>query len=104
MPVVVVGIDGSPGADSALEFAAEEARLRRAVLRAVCTWEVPTMAYASAYPPPTLSEDLEKDANKVVEETLERIKPEGDITVERRVVEGQPAEAILHAAEGADLI
>jgi nucleotide-binding universal stress UspA family protein len=39
MPLVVVGIDWSRGAEAASEFALEEALLRHAELRVVCAWE-----------------------------------------------------------------
>ena len=38
--VVVVGIDGSRESEAALRFAADEAKLRGALLRIVCAWEV----------------------------------------------------------------
>ena len=40
-PSVVVGVDGSAGARHAFRWAIEEARLRRARLRAVYAWEPP---------------------------------------------------------------
>ena len=44
MATVVVGIDGSDGAQEALRFAVEEARLRGAVVRAVMAWKFDTLA------------------------------------------------------------
>jgi hypothetical protein len=37
--LIVVGVDGSEGAKAALRFALDEARLRRATLRVVHTWQ-----------------------------------------------------------------
>ncbi len=43
---VVVGVDGSPACEPALEFAFEQAHLRGARLRALHTWEIPVHAFA----------------------------------------------------------
>jgi len=39
MSVIVVGVDHSPGAKAALLFANEEARLRKATIRAIHAWQ-----------------------------------------------------------------
>ncbi|NLE11573.1 MAG: universal stress protein, partial [Actinobacteria bacterium] len=41
MDIITVGVDGSMGAASALEFAVEEAQRRDGTLRVVCVWEPP---------------------------------------------------------------
>jgi nucleotide-binding universal stress UspA family protein len=103
--VVVVGVDGSPGADAALRFSIDESRLRQAQLRIVCTWDVPAVAYAAGIGPPVgLEETLQKGAEAVIKDALERVKPPRDITIEAVVLRGQAAEALLRAAEGADLL
>ena len=48
---IVVGVDGSDGGAAALEFAAEEAALRRTPLRIVSAWEVPVAAYSAGQAP-----------------------------------------------------
>ena len=45
MGTIVVGVDGSAGSQEALRFAAAEARLRKAKLRAVAAW---TLTYVAA--------------------------------------------------------
>jgi nucleotide-binding universal stress UspA family protein len=40
MHTIIVGVDGSAGGDAALQFAAEEARMRNARLRVVSVWEL----------------------------------------------------------------
>jgi nucleotide-binding universal stress UspA family protein len=51
METIFVGVDGSAGARSALEFAAREAALRQARLRIVCAWEIPPTVYAGGFAP-----------------------------------------------------
>jgi nucleotide-binding universal stress UspA family protein len=103
-PVVVVGIDGSPGADAALEFAVDEARLRSAELRVVCAWEVPPMSYAGGFVVPDLEDGLERAAHATVKEALRRVQSSSDLRVEPHVVRGQAAEVLLRAADDADLL
>ena len=114
MGVIVVGLDDSPGAQRALEFAVEEARFRKATLRAVHAWLIPLTIAA---PGPmlggvpidygeTLEEELEaarSAAEKHLEDLVERVRPDG-VEIERVVVEGQPAKALLEAAADADLL
>ncbi len=90
---IVVGVDGSPGADSALRFAEEEARLRGAELHVVCAWAVPTMAYAGGAID-GLPESLRQGAHDVLH----------DLPGEHHVIEGHPSRVLLEAAEGADLL
>ena len=49
---VVTGGSSGLGRAGALRFAAEEAQLRRARLRVVYVWHVPTSVYASMVAPP----------------------------------------------------
>ena len=50
--MIVVGIDGSEGGVAALEFAADEAALRKARLRIVVAWELPVATDRSGFGPP----------------------------------------------------
>jgi nucleotide-binding universal stress UspA family protein len=101
---VVVGVDGSRGADAALRFSIDESRLRHAELRIVCAWDVPPMAYAAGFPPVGIEEGLEKAAEATVEDVLQRVQRPSDVAIEAVVVRGQPAEALLRAADDADLL
>ena len=47
MAGIVVGIDGSANARRALEWAADESRLRDVALRAVLAWDVPVATFSS---------------------------------------------------------
>jgi len=102
--MIVVGVDGSEGGAAALEFAAEEAALRKAPLRVVAAWEIPTAAYgAGAVPPldPDTLEALRLHAEQLAEDaaaTVKKLQP--SVEVEALSGAGQPADVLL--AQGAD--
>jgi nucleotide-binding universal stress UspA family protein len=114
MGVIVVGLDGSPGAQRALEFAVDEARFRKATLRIVHAWLMPLMLAA---PGPilggvpidygdTLEDQLEAArgaAERLLEDLVDRVPADG-VVIERVLVEGQPTKALLEAAADADLL
>jgi nucleotide-binding universal stress UspA family protein len=105
---IVVGIDGSEGGAAALEFAAEEAALRKARLRIVSAWEIPVAAFGAGGPPPLDPGTLDAfrlRAEQIGEDgvaTAKRLQPSLD--VEAQTVTGQPADALLAQGAEADLI
>jgi len=107
MAGIVVGVDGSEGSKRALEWAAGEAKLRRLPLTALLAWQWPTGIYGAGWMgvTPEVAEDLRKAAERRLEETCAAVAPalEG-VEVTRSVVEGPPAQALLQAAEDADLL
>jgi nucleotide-binding universal stress UspA family protein len=107
---IVVGVDGSQTSTAALQWAAEEARARDARLIVVHAWMVPAAAYSTSLPTtfiPTLPNVrfYKEAAEGVVERALESIDvaslPRG---VQHVVTRGAAPEAILTAAEGAELV
>lgn len=107
--VIVVGVDHSPGARAALNFALEEARLRQAALRVVHAWQ---FGYIGATGMegllPAVGGELRdfRDAAEVaLDATLEDAHAEkGDVKIERRVVEGAPAAVLVEESRDADLL
>ena len=105
MERIVVGIDGSETARRSLQWAAGEARLRRAALEVVHAWSMPYLLglpYTSANVDPAWIEDAARS-------TLDAAVDSLDMTglaqpVERILVAGGAASAILEAAKGADLV
>ena len=95
--VVVVGVDGSEHARRALTWAAEEAKLRGARLRAVHVWSYLNQA-GEAFDP-TYGED---DAQRLLEETVAGVRD--DVETELVAVCDLPARGLLDAAQGADLL
>lgn len=99
---IVVGYDSSPGAHAALRWAAEEARLRGASLDVVHAWTYYVVGATGLMPvDPT---DLEAAAGTVLDEALAELGTVRGVEVNRRLTEGPAAQALLHAAEGADLL
>ncbi len=108
--VVVVGVDGSAGADAGLRWAAAEARLRKTSLRVVHAW---TFSYPGVggygYLGATLDDfpgglsDLHRAAEDLLERATEGLEAEG-VEIERTVVEGAPAAVLVGAATAGDLL
>lgn len=102
---VVVGIDGSDSAKSAIAFAAEEASFRAVPLIAVYAW-MPPLTPGLEY---LWSEELVESQRLAAEEAIaigiaglaERYP---DLEVERRITQAPPVAALLQAAEDADTI
>lgn len=109
MAVIVVGVDRSEGARAALRFALEEAKLRQATLRVVHAWQyapIGATGFESTYP--ALGGDI-KDLRDVAASDLdatlaESIPDTGTVHVERRVVEGRPAAALVDESRAADMV
>lgn len=103
---IVAGTDGSPGSLHALSWAGREARLRRATLEVVVAWTYPTPVLLwPAAPDPPQVKTLRKEAREMVERALTKVADDvAGVTVERSVVEGYAAEALLQRAKEADLL
>lgn len=99
-PVIVVGVDGSPSSQHAVQWAAQQAKLTGATLRAVSSWRWPN--YITRLPPGV---DLPKDTGITLDEVLdEALVGSEDVTVTRHVIEGPPGPALLSQAEDAMLL
>lgn len=112
---IVVGIDGSAGSREALRFALSEARRRRSSLVAVHAFRLPLVEAPGPFslavpiePVPGLAEvqqALERAAVELLDTALDEAAGDaGGIEVERSVVEGDPAQALLEASQGAELL
>jgi nucleotide-binding universal stress UspA family protein len=104
---IVVGVDGSAGSRSALRWAITQARLVGAEVEAVVAWQDPVMVgYTFGVPALYEADALAAGAEKAVGETVAEVAAEmGEpIDVRTRVVEGHPAEMLIRAAVGAQLL
>jgi nucleotide-binding universal stress UspA family protein len=107
---IVVGVDGSEHAAAALRWAQAEALIRGAPLVAVHAWTwVPPPPLGApdllAVPVGDVAGDLEVEeaaAGRVLDDALAGADPA--LTIERRLVEGDPAEALLGEAGSDDLL
>jgi nucleotide-binding universal stress UspA family protein len=104
---VVVGVDGSEGSRLALEAAVEQAREHDAALTVLTTWTQPLTAGAPGYASFQWIEDADLSgvAKQQQADVLTAVLgPEPSLEVDQRVVEGHPAQQLVVAAEGADLL
>jgi nucleotide-binding universal stress UspA family protein len=103
---LVVGIDGSAGSVRALEFALEEARARKADLKAVAAWRVPATAYDTGWMPVSVdAADFEQIAQNALDRALAdaNVAASG-VSVTPLVREGQAADVLVAEARAADLL
>jgi nucleotide-binding universal stress UspA family protein len=108
MATIVVGVDGSDGAQEALRVAVQEASLRGARLRVVTAWHLPTMAYGAggvAFSPEIDQGDFMDSASATLEKALAALGGQANgVQIERVVRRGQPALVLLEEARSADLL
>lgn len=103
---IVVGFDGSEPAQRALEWAAEEAKLRGSRLDIVAAWEVTNTVYAYGYMPnlaPSFEEETRDAAEKLLAERAEEIRKAG-VEVVTQARHGQAADELAEAAKDAALL
>jgi nucleotide-binding universal stress UspA family protein len=99
---IVVGVDGSASSVAAVRWAAREAALTGATLHAVTSW-----TYPASYGWAPVIEDLDwaENARTVLDQALKEAFGGADsAAVVRHVAEGHPAQVLLDAADGADLL
>ncbi len=106
MATIVVGVDGSDGAQEALRLAVQEARLRGAGLRVVMAWHMPTVAYgAVVFSPGIDPADFKDSAGAALETALAALGGQANgVQIEPVVRRGQPALVLLEEARGAHLL
>ena len=101
-PGVLAGFDGSAASARALEWAAQEARIRAVPLTVCHAWAVPTSAGAVA-----------AAATESARQTAKRILARGmvvagrhahGVLVQRLLLAGPAAPALVHASEAAELL
>ncbi|MBB4984829.1 universal stress protein [Streptomyces nymphaeiformis] len=101
---VVVGVDGSPASYAALRWAVRQARETGASLDVVGVHDVPGATGWSA-PPVDAAFDAEQATKAVSEELGSVLPPRGEVPpVEQHVLRGDPAEVLIEASAGADLL
>ena len=100
---IVVGVDGSPSSMAALRWAILQAELTGCDVEAVIAWRLPSRyGFAAVTDRAT---DFEGDARKILADALNEVssvKP--DVLIRSSVAEGHPAEVLVRAARGADML
>jgi len=100
---IVVGVDGSESSKAALRWAARQAGFTGAILEAVTGWEYPAFyGWSPAMPDDVDYEELaRRGLIQAIEEVFGEDRPP---RVETRVVPRHPAQALVEASEGAELL
>ena len=108
MPGIVVGVDGSPNSERALDWAMQEAITRHAPLTVVAVHAVPKSYWGnipvvgSADEP--LLEELRKSVEELTERAASRLSDASPASVNIRAVSGFPVQELLAASQDADLL
>ncbi|MEU1283505.1 universal stress protein [Kitasatospora sp. NPDC005856] len=102
-PRVVVGVDGSPSSYAALRWAARHATLIGGVVDAIGAWEPPSHFGWSA-PVVDTTFDRELAERRFADELHTVLGENCRAEVRQTMVMGDPAEALLDAARGAELL
>jgi len=101
-PAIVVGVDGSPGSEGALRWAAKQAQLTGAELHAITSWQTPSAyGYYVDYSDADAAAEAQKTLEQVISKSL-GIPP--SVPVVTSVVKGQPAEVLVEASRSAELL
>ena len=110
MPGIIVGVDGSGHSQRALEWAAREAALRQASLtvltvqQAYAGWGGGTAPVVYAIIDPSDIETARKQAQAETDKALEGLGARQPAEVTVRAVSGLPAQELVRAADGADML
>lgn len=104
METIVVGVDGSDSSVSALRWALREARLRGARVRVVHAWSYPQVStyHEAAH---VLNVPFADEAAVLLDRVVEDAAPDAlGVEIEKKVVESEPAPALLEAARDASML
>jgi nucleotide-binding universal stress UspA family protein len=104
---IVVGVDGSGSSKSALRWAIGQAKLTGATVDAMIAWHYPASAGGYGWAPVGVGTafDFKENAEKVLADAIGTVcDPGSGVPVRARVVEGNAAQVLLDAADGADLL
>jgi nucleotide-binding universal stress UspA family protein len=101
---VVVGVDGSPDSLVALRWAAAEAAATDASLQVAVAWSESKALFPTKFAlGGSLAVSLHAAAEGILDEALRTLDSPG-LRIERAVVEGRPAKALIELAASADLL
>ena len=108
MPGIVVGIDGSHHSQRSLEWAMKEAALRQVPLTVLAVHPVATSGWTHSgisYPADQADEERARAvAQESADKAASQIGGQRPPSVTVRAVSGVPAEELIKAAEGADML
>jgi nucleotide-binding universal stress UspA family protein len=106
-PRIVAAVDGSPSSMSALRWAIRQAGLTGAAVDAVIAWHYPPAAGGYGWASTGTEEgfNFQKNAEVTLAGAINSTpEPGNGVPVRARVVEGNAAQVLLDASDGADLL
>ena len=102
-PKIVVGYDGSPSSNKAIDWAARQAELTGATLEVIVAWEWPK-TYGAPMPLPE-GFDPHADARNIAEDAGKQVAEQHPgVHVRLLTREGHPAPVLVEASHGAALL
>ena len=107
VPRIVAGVDGSPSSLAALQWAIRQAALTGGSVTAVLAWQYPATITGYGWAPIAVVEpgDHEEMAQKALTEAVAAVDTRGcDVQISQWVQQGNPAQVLIDAAAGADLL
>ncbi len=111
MPGIIVGVDGSEHSLGALDWALNEASLRKTPLTVITVSPIVSGIYGPGYAPadyyPAEEESrtqAEKATQELVNQAVERRGAPPDVPVTVRALSGAAADELINASEDADLL
>ncbi|MGW2705408.1 universal stress protein [Streptomyces sp. NPDC001340] len=102
-PRVVVGVDGSTSSYAALRWAVRYAGLVGGTVDAVAVWELAGL-YGWSAPAVDLDVDEDDARQRMRQELTDVLGADAAGVVRTHVVHGNPADVLLRAAEGAEVL
>lgn len=97
---IVVGVDGSPHSNAALRWSLDQALARAGTVCAVLAWQVPFVSIPGAFS----RSELEQGYREYLVKTVAEVEPAPRVALETLLAEADPAQALVTAAEDADLL
>jgi nucleotide-binding universal stress UspA family protein len=100
---IVVGVDGTEGADRALRWAAGQAEARGGTVQAVMAWSWDGPSVAGP-PVATHPSEVHEFAERTLAEAVQAVSVAHPATIATEAIEGRPATVLVRAAADADLL
>jgi nucleotide-binding universal stress UspA family protein len=97
---IVVGVDGSPHSNAALRWSVDQAASRGGAVTAVFAWQVPFVSIPGAFN----RGELQEAYRAFLIRTVSEVAPAPPVPLAPVLAEGDPTEALVRAADGADLL
>ena len=97
---IVAGVDGSPHSNAALGWAVDQAAARGGQVTAVFAWQVPFVSIPGAFD----RGELEEAYREFLIKTVSDVVPAPPVPLAPVLAEGDPTQALVRAADGADLL